>query len=125
MARSELEQVDINNLKDGEAARQFATRLSAVLENIDDPNTLPETVRTITMTFAFKPTQDRRAAHVLIKSDVKLAPNVRPEATVIHIAQRQGKLVAAEFNPAQMTIAEALGQEADILPHKPKQKSEG
>lgn len=103
------------NLKGGAAMDMFARELDRVLENINDPNTEPDAGREIVLKVKFIPSKERDTAVVKLSSSTKLA-GVRAQATTIHMGRNQGRMVAAEFDPRQMTITEAMGEPASVTP---------
>lgn len=89
----------------------FDRELSAVLDNILDPNTSATTTREITIRVAFKPNEDREVGVVAIASTSKLAP-VKAVGTMVYIGRRGGRAVATENNPRQMAF-DTLGAASD------------
>lgn len=95
--------VTLETLAKGAAVERFEAALREVLENIADPNTKAEAVRTITVTCAIRPDKHRRTAAVSVNAVPKLAPN-EPVATSIYLARRAGVPLATEFDPEQGSL---------------------
>lgn len=70
---TDLTEVTIETVAGRMAPKVFAHLLKQVMENVRDPNTDPEEVRSITLTFKFKPHKSRNEAACRLESKVKLA----------------------------------------------------
>lgn len=93
--------VSLENLGEGAAAELFNLELARVLENIQDENTKPTTIRTVTLTLKIKPEEDRSFGQVAISAASKLAP-INPHPSMFYFGRKaNGKAVATEHNPRQ------------------------
>jgi hypothetical protein len=98
------EYVTLENLGHGAAAEMFQAELARVVENVSDPNTKPEAVRSVTLKLKIKPNKDRTFCAVEISCDGKLA-SLQPFETQMYVGMDKGKGVATEYNPAQGNLA--------------------
>jgi len=89
------ERLSLANLGKGAAVERFDDELQKVLENILDPNTRPDLVRSVTLTVKIKPNEDRDFANVEIQATSKLAPYDHVP-THIYIGTEKGRAVAVE-----------------------------
>lgn len=85
--------VTLATICEGAAAEVFQKTMEEVLANINEPNTDPEKARRITLTFSFKPTQDRSVAEVAFICEAKVQP-VRAFKSSILMAREGGVLNA-------------------------------
>jgi len=97
------ERISLDTLNQGAAVERFNLALQDVLDNIQDPNTDPKAVRTVTMKVTFKPDGDRGIAN--LKCDVvpKLAPIAPFDVRVFLGRDKDGNGYASEFHPAQQS----------------------
>lgn len=102
-----VENVTLENLKGGAVSDLFAVELERVLRDIADPNAEPCATRSIALTFAFCPADDRSRVSLTVKAKTKLG-GTKPTATTIYTAEREGRVLACEFDPRQLTIGEAI-----------------
>lgn len=102
-----LEPVNLETIGGGVAGEMFSRELARVLKDIDDPNTKPDAVRTITLEFAIKPTENRDAAQLAVKCKSKVA-GLRPGQSLLHLANHGGRLVALSKNPNQTDAFRAI-----------------
>ncbi len=102
-----LEPVSLETLGQGALVEMFDRELRKVLEDIDDPNTKAEKIRTITIEVKIKPTESREAAAVQFNVHSKVA-GLTPRGTVIHLAEHGGKLVALAQPPNQIEAFAAI-----------------
>lgn len=102
---SNKEQISLANLKGGAALELFDFELQNVLENIIDPNTKAEEVRTVTLTVKIKPDKERNFGPIEIQAKAKLAP-AAPVSTQAFFGKERGKVVAHEYNPKQGDLFE-------------------
>ena len=89
-----MEIITLASLKGGAVVEMFDENLQKVIENIADPNTDPEKVRTITLKFKIKPDKSRSVASIDISSDCKLA-NFKPPQTMMQLVYMPGGEVNA------------------------------
>ena len=100
----EQEQVSLENLDGGSAIERFNYELQKVIENIHDPNTIPEATRTVSLKVKIKPDkEDRGFAVVGIHVDSSLAP-LKPRTTSFYTGLKDGEYVAFEYNPQQQRL---------------------
>lgn len=85
---TDLTKLTLDSVAGRMAPKIFDHLLKQVLENVRDPNTDPEEVRAITLTFKFKPHKSRNEAAVRLESKVKLASI---ETYAGHVFMRHGK----------------------------------
>lgn len=95
--------VSLDSLANGSAVDLFNTELSKVLENILDPNTKADAVRSVTLKVEIKPSESRSVGDVGISVTSKLAPPKSAKAT-LYFGTKQGKAVAVERDPNQMSF---------------------
>lgn len=92
-----MEVITLASLKGGAVVEMFDENLQKVIENIADPNTDPEKVRTITLKFKIKPDKSRSVASIDMSADCKLA-NFKPPQTMMQIGYLTGgEVVASEI----------------------------
>lgn len=99
----DLDSVTLATIGGGAAEELFQAELDNVLNNILDPNTDPEAVRSITVKITFDPSNDREKCGVEVQASSKLAPN-KCAKTVVHLGRKHGLAVAYEFNPKQAKL---------------------
>lgn len=107
-----FEKVTLATICEGAASEVFQKTMEEVLANINEPNTDPEKARRITLTFGFKPTQDRSVAEVTFACEAKIVP-VRAFKSTIMMARENGSLNAYASTARQEPLFAA---EADSLP---------
>ena len=81
----------------------FGYELERVLDNIDDPNTVADKKRVITIEVSITPTKSREHAGVEIKCKSKLV-GTDPAQSVVHLSQKDGKLRAFGPDAEQIEI---------------------
>lgn len=122
----EEQHVSLDNLGHGAAVELFDVELQRVLENIQDENTKPTAVRTVTLTLKIKPEEDRSFAKVEMNATSKLAA-VKPFPSMFYFGRKtDGEVVATEHNPKQAGLFEepkpAAGQNVvSMVPGKEAQ----
>lgn len=99
----EYKRLELTTLADGAAVELFDRDLKQVLDNIQDPNTNPETARTITITVTLKPGKARDVAKISVDCKAKLAPCEAQESTA-WFQQEGGKLKAYEHTGRQGSL---------------------
>ena len=102
MPRTEM--VTLENIGGGAASEMFADSLAKVIENIVNPNTKAEAVRTITLKMKIKPAKEQRSlCTVELSCDEKLAA-VLPFETAMFVGMEHGVVAATEYAPQQQTL---------------------
>jgi len=109
MDDKQMQFVTLDGLGDGAALEKFQTELGRVLENIADINTPATDKRKITLTFEFKPDEDRQASKIIISSSSTLASDRRQEA-IVAIGRHGGRRVAVDRTPPQLPFQEPENQ---------------
>lgn len=95
------ETVNLDNIFDkGAVQERFLILLKSAIENIDDANTDPEAVRSITLEFILKPSKTRKVAVVGLKTKVKLAGMV-PVIGEIFLSNAGNQVRAYPSDPRQ------------------------
>ena len=109
MARTEM--VTLENIGGGAASEMFQGCLEKIIENIINPNTKPDAVRSITLKMKVKPgKKDRSLCTVELTCDEKLAP-VMPFETAIFVGMEHGVVAATEYAPQQQTLFDQSTEE--------------
>lgn len=93
----DYKKMELCTLADGAAVEKFDAALREALDNIDDPNTDAEEVRTITIKVKISPNQERDQAVVEVQAITKLAPR-KASRGVTFMKSDGRKLVAFEHN---------------------------
>ena len=70
------EAVSLEAIDGGRVLKQANYEIEKALENIKDPNTSPEQVRTVVVKLKFKPESDRKSVNVTYHAESKLASDV-------------------------------------------------
>lgn len=111
--------VTLATLGQGAAGELFEKELSEVLKNIADVNTDPKAKREVLIRVSITPNDEREIGDTVVAVTSKLAP-VKRVKTVLFLGRRQGRLVAVESNPKQMTFDQgaprpvAVGDRKDV-----------
>lgn len=101
---SGTEMVTLENIVGGAASEMFQGCLEKIIENIVNPNTKPDAVRSITLKMKVKPGKnDRSLCTVELSCDEKLAP-VLPFETAMFVGMQHGVVAATEYAPQQQTL---------------------
>jgi|SRR5215475_10032115 len=95
--------VSLATLNGGAAIEQFDNELDAILQNILDPNTKPETKREVILRVMITPAEHRRHADVSIQVTSKPAP-AQETRTVFFLGSKRGRAVAAERDLKQLSF---------------------
>lgn len=96
--------VSLVNIGGGAAVEKFDQELKRAIDNILDPNTIPDVKRVITLKLEIKPDKNRDFGPATIHCDSKLAP-AKPHATNLYFGKNDdGEGVAAEHNMRQMQL---------------------
>jgi len=98
---TDFKKLTLENFASGAATELFERELANVLDNIDDPNTKPETARQITLTFTIKPDEMRDQAALSVEAKSKLAP-VRQAIGTTFFGKTNGKMTAYAQDIRQM-----------------------
>jgi len=88
---TDFETLKLENFANGAAKELFARELNEVLKNIDDPNTVANKERKITLEFTIKPDERRKVAATVVDSRSRLAP-VQGAMGTAYFGRRAGKL---------------------------------
>ena len=121
---SEEKHVSLETLGEGAAAELFNLELAKVLDNIQDENTKPTTIRTVTLTLKIKPEEDRSFAQAAISAVAKLAP-VNPHPSIFYFGRKpNGKQVATEHNPRQAGLFQTPPNDENVVT-LPKKEARG
>lgn len=90
-------QVDINELSGGALSEKVNIELRKLAENVLDPNTKADAVRTLTIQIKVKPNENRQvgAAEIQVKS--QLVPSKGIPTSFVFDFDREGKPVMAEL----------------------------
>jgi len=107
---SNLKGLTLDNIASGATAEIFQRELGIVLENINDPNTKPDTVREITLTFAIRPDPYRETAAIVVSAKTKLSP-VKGAAGIAYFGKTNGRLAAYSHNVNQTEMNVEIGPE--------------
>jgi len=107
MPRSNISDLSLDELCNGQARRQLLAALEEVLFNCEDPTT-NDKARTVMLKLTVTPTPERRSAQIKAEVNSKLAGS-DPVASMLYIGRKGGVLQVAEaHDPNQMTIGERL-----------------
>lgn len=111
------EYVSLATLGRGAAVELFDDELQRMLANILDPNTSPDTVRSVTLTVKVKPDESREHGRVILEVKSKLA-SPKGVGTVLFFGKENGRAIALERNPRQPDLP--LGNVANISEREKK-----
>lgn len=96
-----VEMITLETLGGGAASEMFSGSLEKLIENVVNPNTKPETMRSITLCMKVKPDKKQRTLCVVELSCVeKLAPIV-PFETAMFVGMENGVAASTEYSPQQ------------------------
>lgn len=101
----------------GAAEELFQQELPKVLENILDPNTEPESKRTISLKITLLPSKERTQVGIGVEIDSKLAA-FRGAGGMVFVGRRMGKPIAVPHDPNQLQIR--WDEEAQPHPLRPE-----
>jgi len=107
--------MSIDGLAGGAAAEKLNIELRKLAENVLDPNTKADAVRTITMTIKIKPNEQRQVGDSEISVKSSLAPSKGIPSTFVFDFDKEGKAAIKELvtrDPNQ-TIMNDSGQHVD------------
>lgn len=97
----------LDQVMNGAVNERFQAELSKVWQNIFDPNTNPEQKRSVTLTFTFKPNQNRDAASMSFNVSSKVAAPIPVQQTVLMYQRDDGSVIVTERTeqiPGQLDI---------------------
>lgn len=89
--------IDINNLAGGAMAERINRELQKVAENVLDPNTKAEAVRTVTVSIKIKPNEARQIGSSDIDVKSSLAPAKGVPTQFVFDYDKEGKAVLNEL----------------------------
>lgn len=90
-------QIDINNLAGGAMAERINRELQKVAENVLDPNTKAEAVRTVTVSIKIKPNDARQIGSTDIDVKSSLAPAKGVPTAFVFDYDKEGNAVMKEL----------------------------
>jgi len=97
--------LSLETLGQGAAVELFNEELAKILDNVLDPNTQPTAPRSVTLTFAITPDEDRAFGAGKIDVRTRLAPR-KPVGLPIYIGRKAGRAVATERDQRQMSFTD-------------------
>lgn len=109
------EKVTLSNIGDGVAQELFQREIGAVIRNIKDVNTDPESKRKVVLEIAIAPTETRDVGQVTIKCTSKLA-GVRPAKSTLHFDHKDGyvnNISQDEFDTNVLSMTKPEGGKLD------------
>ncbi|MGF6356138.1 hypothetical protein ABIE27_004053 [Paenibacillus sp. 4624] len=107
--------VDINNLAGGAMAERINRELAKVAENVMDPNTKAEAVRTVTITLKIKPNEARQMGQTDIEVKSSLAPAKGVPTQFVFDFDKEGKAVMKELNLSNDKNQMAMNDAGDVV----------
>jgi hypothetical protein len=99
-----MKPLNISEVGNGAIQELFNHEMAKVLHNIQDVNTDPRKLRSITIKVTFQPSADRNAAALDIDVTSKLANTLGAEATVFLGKDEEGNHGAFMVNPDQQQL---------------------
>lgn len=111
----ELKEITLETVAGGAAPERFQKEWNRLLANAQDPNTDPETVRSVTVTVKVKPRPDRDSAALVLEVTSKLAPSA-PVADLIYMGRDGDRFVAVGRDPRQKELFTRDDEEGSVLP---------
>lgn len=96
----EVESVTLSTICHGAVPEVFERELRQVLNNIADPNTVAEKLRTLTLKFTFKPTEDRSQTDIHFSCMAALQP-VKVVKSQAFLSRHTGQLKAYAVDTRQ------------------------
>jgi hypothetical protein len=100
-----MDRLTLANICKGAVEERFAREVSALLDNIGDPNTPAEKPRELTLKFKFLPFADRAGAQVSFEIGSKLAPMAPVKGNVYLTVDRStGEIFAYPRDPRQDSL---------------------
>lgn len=110
-----MTEISLPTLHGGAAVDLFDEELRKVMENIADPNTRPDAVRTISLKVRIKPDKERRFATTTVEAHSTLAP-VSPTEGTMFFRGSGASLEAYEDDWRQNDLADAAGNSIFEMP---------
>lgn len=89
--------IDINALSGGALSEKVNIEMRKVAENVLDPNTKADAVRTLTVTIKIKPNEQRQIGNADIQVKSTLAPAMGIPTSFVFDFDKEGKAVAKEL----------------------------
>lgn len=108
-------EVNINNLAGGAMAERINRELQKVAENVLDPNTKAEAVRTITVSIKIKPNDARQIGSTDIDVKSSLAPAKGVPTAFVFDYDKEGKAVMKELNMSADKDQLALNNVGEVV----------
>ncbi len=108
-----MEKLSLQSLNRGALIDLFDVEFKKVLANIEDENTEPQAVRSVTIKLDIKPGKSRRDASTKLTVTSKLA-SLKPSESLIFFDSEDGELMAYEDNPKQESLDFETGKIAAI-----------
>jgi hypothetical protein len=102
------EKITLAEIGRGAAVERFDIELQKVLDNIQDPNTDPKKVRSVTLKITINPSEDRQVASYAIDGNSKLAPLKAVPGRMFLGVNKHGKGVASEEHPTQVEMTDMI-----------------
>jgi hypothetical protein len=99
----EWKKLTLANIANGVAPELFERELSKVLENVADPNTKSDAVRSITLQVKILPDPNKEGAVISVFASSKLAP-VKQAIGTTHFGKNGGKFEAYTQNINQLDL---------------------
>jgi len=90
-------QVDINSLSGGALTEKVNIELRKLAENVLDPNTKPDAVRTLTIQIKVKPNENRQVGTSEMTVKSQLAPSKGIPTSFVFDFDAEGKAVMQEL----------------------------
>jgi hypothetical protein len=107
--------VDINNLAGGAMAERINRELKKVAENVMDPNTKADAVRTVTVQIKIKPNEARQIGNTEIEVKSSLAPAKGVPTQFVFDFDRDGKAVMKELNLSSDQNQMAMNDAGEVV----------
>lgn len=107
--------VDINNLAGGAMAERINRELQKVAENVMDPNTKAESVRTVTISIKIKPNEARQIGTTDIDVKSSLAPAKGVPTQFIFDYDTEGNAVMKELSLSNDKNQLALNNSGEVV----------
>ncbi|MDP4095448.1 replication terminator protein [Paenibacillus sp. P96] len=107
--------VDINNLAGGAMAERINRELKKVAENVMDPNTKADAVRTVTVQIKIKPNDARQIGNTEIEVKSSLAPAKGVPTQFVFDFDKEGKAVMKELNLSNDRNQMAMNDAGDVV----------
>lgn len=107
--------INLETFCGGAFSEQLNRVLAQINQNIQDPNTDPEKVRTLTCTIKFKPDEDRRIVKAEIQAKASLVPADSVKTTLISGKDiRTGAVEMSEYDDGQLPGQMAIDDEGRV-----------